>query len=349
MGCFNTVCGISGLTIYSGDRVKMFLMHPKEHYSGCLVQPGDMFQIVSLPICGEINEYGSLASEYDNKGLYDEDVTTRFFGNYYRDRKEEYFCNDENKYRSNITKEDPMLEFVLNVGDGYFCQKTYSNTAKSRGLLYSVVLEEMYEALFFSVYDDVDKTRKSAQDDLQRWAKAILKYQPITKKYNEDNKDNPSSDKEMDYQMRKNENIGFMFASGSLFEDHLADDLLIEEELYGYKHKSNRTLADYVSIDDIRGSEFWKYSDYIDDNFKSGEWTLDSPDWIVMRNALADLVLYVGAMSHSSRSFTPVQIAGQEKDSRGERQFLKKQQEYLEKQMKAWKADGIFEEKEDIK
>lgn len=76
MGSWNGTCGVSKMPIRHGDRVKLILLKPTEHYRNICTGSGfcdieDMFTPLCLPITGEYNDYGYIEDIDDRPELFD--------------------------------------------------------------------------------------------------------------------------------------------------------------------------------------------------------------------------------------------------------------------------------------
>lgn len=76
MGSWNGTCGISKMPIRYGDRVKLVLLKPTEHYKSVSTGSGfcnasDMYTPICLPITGEYNDYGCIENIDEQPELFD--------------------------------------------------------------------------------------------------------------------------------------------------------------------------------------------------------------------------------------------------------------------------------------
>lgn len=76
MGSWNGTCGVSKMSIRYGDRVKLILLKPTEHYRNISTGSGfcnvsDMYTPICLPITGEYNDYGCIENIEDRPELFD--------------------------------------------------------------------------------------------------------------------------------------------------------------------------------------------------------------------------------------------------------------------------------------
>lgn len=76
MGSWNGTCGISKMPIQYGDRVKLVLLKPTNHYRSVSTGSGfcdasDMYTPICLPITGEYNDYGCIENIDEQPELFD--------------------------------------------------------------------------------------------------------------------------------------------------------------------------------------------------------------------------------------------------------------------------------------
>lgn len=76
MGSWNGTCGISKMPIQYGDRVKLVLLKPTNHYRSVSTGSGfcdasDMYTPLCLPITGEYNDYGCIENIDEQPELFD--------------------------------------------------------------------------------------------------------------------------------------------------------------------------------------------------------------------------------------------------------------------------------------
>ena len=76
MGSWNGTCGISKMPIRYGDRVKLVLLKPTNHYRSVSTGSGfcdasDMYTPICLPITGEYNDYGCIENIDEQPELFD--------------------------------------------------------------------------------------------------------------------------------------------------------------------------------------------------------------------------------------------------------------------------------------
>lgn len=181
MGCFNSVCNLSGLPIYHGDKIKLIVTVPgREHRESSLVYPSDLRMPCFLPVTGEYDDYGCI------ENIAAGDPSHKLLDSYFKELKANKYLKFTDRYSKQY--EESMYadcKWYKLIGTqafkvGRFPQTVIKTKDDGIFLSYSMVLQEVWDQ-YLATYDGRGGYRSGVRKELNRWVEWFTKLQEHTK------------------------------------------------------------------------------------------------------------------------------------------------------------------------
>lgn len=173
MGCFNSVCNLSGLQIYRGDRVKLIVtLPPHDHSEVSLNHPSDLRIPCFLPVDGEYDDYGCI------QNIDKDDLTPSLIDSYFKEAKINGWLRSINDWPYSTDgpynqDQHDGLKWFKYINQQSFRVSRFPGIPLSKendGIFasYSLILQEVWDD-YIIVYDRVNGIRANVQDSLDCW------------------------------------------------------------------------------------------------------------------------------------------------------------------------------------
>lgn len=318
MGCFNSICNVSGLPIYQGDKVRLFLLHNQDIDRTILpltsqCYANEISNPLALPITGFYNDYGNITAICDSKSTIVMDYPTRSLNDHLQaqldapgglfvldkqnerlDRHDSFTSERLQQMRNahfvvtslyDIDSKKTALENILNARDIYM-------GPQQRPVLFTLVHNDMYLSLGKIYFGrKYNKLRKLITNELDAYFAALVTFLP-----------------EMQNIQQKAALVPWDERSET---QRMSAFWIMECEKWGYVSSGSvPDMSAFFTRDQVDKESFALYGKILCDGIRSG-WNNKNAEWRQLRKSLIDFSLFIRAFQGMNKTWMPLRTGGQ--------------------------------------
>lgn len=324
MGCFKIMCNLSNIQICEGDKARAIIMLPGRKEDASLVYSNDLCNPCFLPIKGVYNDYGTLER-------ITEDAATKRIAHYLQARQEvrDIVVGE----RADKKNPKTIKDWLSAIACGAVTLKEYDHARNqpTKTLMVSLCLEAMWKPFKLTVDSDGSQElsfRREA-DKWFQWYCQLVAQIP---------KDKDDTSHHYWY--------GSGWGSRAIYPSIKKGAPILPTLETNSKCGLNEFLK-LVSSEWGYGSSriqpYWFAEVYFESGlrklFDEGNLTIDSPEWISFRDAVADAYVIFNAMDVHHRPWLPSVYGCQEHCRKEQISFLEAQLAYLKEKEAEWEHE----------